>query len=337
METRSRSIITVSLSLIIGLGLILLLLRASSVRWQEVLSRSLAVDRTAFVLLSLLFALNSFLSSEKWRMTDRVIRHGEGNPVPGSTAFGLTTVGLALGQLLPIQVSMSIARTLGTLFYGRALKRGTVATLFEQAFDLLVAVIMMVASVCTLLLHAGAAVWLAFALSGALLAVIAIGGLMQPLNRLATGVATIKMCPASWRRAIAELQQSGLFQANLARPLTLISLARYFVLVLMAREVSVGIHIDIPLWCLAAAVPFALLAAVVGVTPGGLGLTEAAYAAVFNLFGLRLAVATQWAIAGRLLFCAAAFVVAGFGSTVWVVSAALQRARARSAQNATQA
>jgi hypothetical protein len=333
---RFRSIITISLSLVVGVGLIVLLLLASSVRWQDVLSRSLAVDRMAFARLCLLFGLNSFLSSEKWRMADRVITHGEVNPLPRSTAFGLTTVGVALGQFLPIQISMSITRTLGTLVYGRALRRGTVATLFEQAFDFLAAVLMMVASVCTQLLHAGAALWLALAVCGALLAVSAVGSLMAVVNRLTTRVATNKMCPARWRRTLIELQQSGLFQANLARPLTLISVARFAVLVLMTREVSVGIHIAIPLWRLAAAVPFGLLAAVVGITPGGLGLSEAAYATFFNLSGLPLAVSTQWAIANRLLGCAAAFVAAAFGVMVAVAGRVFGRSRTRSEESAAQ-
>jgi len=189
---RSRSFITVSLSLVVGL--IVLLLLASSVRWQEVVGRSLAVDRMAFIRLSLLFALNSFLSTEKWRLADGVISHGEGNRLYRPTAFGLTTVGVALGQFLPIQVSMSIARTLGTLVYGRALRRGTVATLFEQAFDFLVAVLMMAASVGTQLLHAGPALWLAFAICGALLAVSAAGSSMGVVNRLTTRATAGDIC-----------------------------------------------------------------------------------------------------------------------------------------------
>ena len=333
---RSRSIITISLSLVVGVGLIVLLLLASSVRWQDVLSRSLAVDRMAFARLSLLFALNSFLSSEKWRMADRVITHGEVNPLPRSTAFGLTTVGVALGLFLPIQVSMSIARTLGTLVYGRALRRGTVATLFEQGFDFLVAVLMMAASVCTLLFHGGWALWLAFAVACALLGVLSVGSLMEVVNRLTTRAAASKMCPARWRRTLTELQQSGLFQAILARPLTLISVARFAVLALMTREVSVGIHIAIPLWRLAAAVPFGLLAAVVGITPGGLGLSEAAYATFFRLSGLSLAVSAQWAIANRLLACAAAFVAAAFGVMVAVAGKVFERSRTQSEESATQ-
>ena len=336
MRMNLRSVMTISLSLVVGVGLIVLLLLASSVRWQDVLSRSLAVDRMAFARLSLLFALNSFLSSEKWRRADRVITHGEVNPLSRSTAFGLTTAGVALGQLLPIQVSMSITRTLGTLVYGRALRRGTVATLFEQAFDFLVAVLMMAASVCTQLLHAGAALWLACAISGALMGVVSAGSLMEVVSRLATRAETAKICPARWRRTLTDLRQSGLFEANLARQLTLISVARFVVLVLITREVSVGVHIPIPLWRLATAVPFGLLAAVVGITPGGLGLSEAAYATFFNLSGLPLAISTQWAIANRLLSSAAAFVAAGFGALLAVACKAFERSRTRGAENAAQ-
>ena len=333
---RPRSIIAVLVSLLVGIGLIVLLLLASNVSWQEVLGRSLAVDRMAFVRLALLFALNSFLSSEKWRMTDHVISHGEGNPLPRSTAFGLTTMGVALGQFLPIQVSMSIARTLGTVLYGRALRRGTVATLFEQAFDLLVALLMIVASACTLLVHGGGPVWLAFGLCGALLGVSGVGSLMRLVNRLAGRLTAKRTNWVRWRRTLFDFQQSGLFQENLARPLTLISLARFVVLVLMTDQVSSGIHIAIPLWRLAAAVPFGLLAAVVGITPGGLGVSEAAYAAMLRLSGLSLVASMQWAIANRLLSFAAAMVAAILGVLLAVAGKGFERFRTQSPKNVTQ-
>jgi hypothetical protein len=322
--------------LVVGIGLIVLLLLASSVRWQEVFSRSLAVDRMAFVRLALLFTLNTFLSSVKWRMTDRVISKGEGRPLPTPTAFGLTAIGVAFGQFLPIQISMSIARTLGTLVYGRALRRGTVATLFEQAFDLFVAVLMMVASACTLLVHGGGAVWLAFGLFGALLGVSGVGSLMKLANRLAARLTVQATYAAHSRPSLAELQQSGLFHANLARPLTLISFARFVVLVLIASQVSSGVHIAIPLWRLGAAVPFGLLAGVVGITPGGLGLSEAAYATFFKLSGLSLALSTQWAIANRLLATAAIFIVGGVGAVLVAASRVFETSCTRSEGNAAQ-
>lgn len=335
-KRRSRSFITLALSLVAGIGLIVVLPLASSVRWQEVIARSLAVDRMAFLRLALLFALSSFLSSEKWRMTDRVICHGEGDPVPRSTAFVLTTVGVALGQFLPIQVTMSLARTLGTFVHGRALRRGTVATLFEQSFDLFVTVLMVMAAAGTRLLRGGAALWLALALAGAVLAVSAVGTLMNVADWLTARLAAKRTRVARWRSAIAELRESGLFQAGLARRLTLISLARFVLLVLMASQVSTGIHLAIPLWRLASAVPFGLLVAVAGITPGGLGLAEAANAAALDLSGIPLAVSTQWAIANRLLSIAAVFVVAGFGVVLLVARKVFPGSRTESPQNAAQ-
>jgi len=325
-----RSIVMILGSLLAGVGLIVLLLRASSVRWQEVLGRSLAVDRMAFIRLSLLVALSSVLSSEKWRMTDRVISRGFANPLPRATAFGLTALGVALGQFLPIQVSMSVTRTLGTMFHRRPLRRGTVATLFEQAFDLLVTILMIAAAACTRLWHGGAAMWLLFAVFGALLVVSGVGILMGLVSRLATRVSSLRICPARWRKVLTELQQSGLFEANLARPLTLISVARFAILVLMSSQVSSGIHIAIPLWRLAAAIPFGLLAAAAGITPGGLGIAEAANAAVLNWCGLPLALSTQWAIANRLLSSAAVFAVAGLSVILLLAFKSLERLRPQS-------
>jgi hypothetical protein len=192
---------------------------------------------------------------------------------------------------------------------------------------------MMAASVCTLLLHGGWALWLAFAVACALLGVISVGSLMKVVNRLATRAATSKMCPARWHPTLTELQQSGLFQASLSRPLTLISFARFVVLVLIASQVSSGVHIAIPLWRLGAAVPFGLLAAVVGITPGGLGLSEAAYATFFKLSGLSLALSTQWAMANRLLATAAIFIVGGVGAMLVVAGRVFERLRTRRALN----
>jgi len=329
MKVGIGSIIMILVSLLAGAGLVYLLLVASSVRWQEVLGRSLAVDRMAFVRLSFLVALSSALSAEKWRMTDRVISRGVADPLPRTTAFGLTALGVALAQFLPIQVSMSVMRTLGTLFRGRALRRGTVATLFEQAFDFLVTVLMMGVAACTRLARGGGAMWLLFAFVGVLLVVSSVGRLMGIVSRLTMRAAALRICPARARRALTELQQSGLFEANLARPLTLISVGRFVILVLMASQVSSGIHLAIPLWRLAATVPFGLLAAAAGITPGGLGIAEAANAAVLNWCGLPLTISTEWAIANRLVCSAAVFAVAGLAVILLLTLKSLERLRAQ--------
>ena len=46
----------------------------------------------------------------------------------------------------------------------------------------------------------------------------------------------------------------------------------------MAGETAQAIGVHIPLWHLAAAMPFVIIACVIVVTPGGLGVNELSYA-----------------------------------------------------------
>jgi uncharacterized membrane protein YbhN (UPF0104 family) len=52
---------------------------------------------------------------------------------------------------------------------------------------------------------------------------------------------------------------------------------------------------------MAAAMPFATLANVIGITPGGIGVNELASVTALHLFGTPLDIASQWALANRVL------------------------------------
>jgi len=111
-------------------------------------------------------------------------------------------------------------------------------------------------------------------------------------------------------KSIAGLQQSGLLNPSLARQLMSLSAARFAIQVLMAGETAQAIGVHIPLWHLAAAMPFVIIACVIVVTPGGLGVNELSYATTLHLFGTPLNVGAQWALANRVLVASSCFVVA---------------------------
>ena len=327
---KPRSVLLTLLSLLVGITLVVLLAARADVSWHAFAIQLGTTDPVVFIRLSLLFALNTYLSSAKWRLTDRVLRGPTDGALPRSTAFAMSSIGVALGQILPIQFSMSLARTVGTWVYGRALRRGTLGTLFEQGFDFLILSFLMAASAVTLLLHGGAATWFASALLISGFALWGVGSAMKPASRLTAHFAANGSNGGDhvrWRRLLTELHNSGLLQSHLARQLMAISTVRFAVQVLMASQTAAAIRADIPLWHLAAAVPFALVVAVVGITPGGLGLAEFTFAGTLTLFGTPPAVATQWAIANRLLVFASAFVVAVFGAMVLFREKARRKAR----------
>ena len=77
----------------------------------------------------------------------------------------------------------------------------------------------------------------------------------------------------------------------------------------MAGQTAVAIGVHIPLWHLAAAMPFVIIACVIVVTPGGLGVNELSYATTLHLFGTPLNVGAQWALANRVLVASLACLV----------------------------
>jgi uncharacterized membrane protein YbhN (UPF0104 family) len=254
--------------------------------------------------LVLLTGLHVYLSSLKWRRVDASLRRASESAPSATMSFALTSTGVALGQILPVQLSMSIARTLGTYLHGRALKRGTGGTLFEQAFDVLIVGYLAIASGITRFYRGGERMWLVCALTMTAAAILAAGPLVELLRR--------QVFAPSNRifRSMAKLQQSGLMNPGLARQLLVLSAARFVVQVLMAGQTAAALGIHIPLWHFAAAMPFVIIACVIVVTPGGLGVNELSYATTLHLFGTPLNVGAQWALANRVLVASSCLVVA---------------------------
>ena len=89
-----------------------------------------------------------------------------------------------------------------------------------------------------------------------------------------------------------------------------LSATRFVIQALMAAQAAKAIGVHIPLWHLAAAMPFVIIACVIVVTPAGLGVNELSYATALHMFGTPLAIGAQWALANRFLVASSCFVVA---------------------------
>jgi uncharacterized membrane protein YbhN (UPF0104 family) len=111
-------------------------------------------------------------------------------------------------------------------------------------------------------------------------------------------------------RALFELRRSGLLNAGLARRLVILSALRFCVVVLMSVQTAEAINVHIPIWQMAASVPFVVMASVIALTPGGLGVNELTSVTALKIFGTPLAVGAQWALANRALVAVSYFFVA---------------------------
>lgn len=274
-----------------------------------------------FAILVLLVGFNAFLAGMKWRMVDERLERENPSPLPVSFYFGLSAIGVAVGQVAPVQVGTALSRSIGSHFYGgRAIMRGTGATLFEQLFDLLVAAYLAVASVIVLLTGAGALAWallaVAMGVAGLFFTTIAV----RLVAATAHWLGSMEML-AGRRRVLGLLESvagSALLAPEVARWLFFLSLVRFAGLCVMAVMTSRAVGIDIPLWQIGGMMPFGVLANLIAITPGALGINEWTMVSVLVMFGPSFSVSAQWAVVNRVLMAGASFIVGLVAVTVAV-------------------
>jgi hypothetical protein len=298
-------------SIALAIALIALLIKIGRVDLRAVLRQLQGVSLISFTKVVLLNCLLVLCSTEKWRSIDAAWRKTSDAVPSRMTSFTLTSVGLAVGVFLPVQLAMSTARTLGTYVHGRALKRGTAGTLLEQGFDLLTVGVLAAASGITRLYHGGAVMWAISAAVMIALALSATNPSIRLIRRSAISFNTQTAGPHNRvLRSFWELRHSGLLNAGLARRLVVLSSLRFGVVTLMSIQTARAIGLNIPLWQMAAAIPFVAIASIIALTPGAVGVNELASVTALAVFGTPLAVGAQWALANRVLVSVSYFLVA---------------------------
>ncbi len=283
------------------------------------------VSATVFAVLVALTALHIYLSSVKWRKIDSFLRSGSDSAPSAFASFAFTSVGVVCGQILPVQISMSAARTLGTYFYGSALKRGTAGSLFEQSFDVWIMGFLAVASGITWLAGGGAVVYLISATVMTAVAIFGVGPMIQAAHWVVRSTARSRWAHTRIVRWVGELEKSGFLHAGLGRQLTLLSAMRFAVQIWMLREVATAVGAHIPAWELAAATPLVTLAYALAITPGGIGVTELGYTFALHLFGTPLQIAAQWALESRILVFVSCLLTASIGVILAVVQQGMRQ------------
>jgi uncharacterized protein (TIRG00374 family) len=311
--TRRRTFLIV-LSFVLSAVLIVILIKVGNIDLHTTLQQLKNVRWFPFAVVILLNVLLVIISTAKWRSIDSTLRKSSDSPQSRSTSFALTSVGLAIGTFLPVQFSMSTARTFGTYVHGSAIKRGAGGTLYEQGFDVLLAFFLAFASAATWFWKGGGMMWTICAVIVTAFVLLIVGPSIQFLRRLPAACATRAAVSGSrvgtLAQRISDQTQSKLFNSALARRLAMLSIARFVVVVLMSLETAEAIGLHIPLWHMAAAIPFVVISSLIALTPGGLGVNELTSTAALSVFGTPLAIGAQWALANRVLIIVSYFVVA---------------------------
>lgn len=310
-----RSLLTVA-SVALAIALIAVLINVGKIDLRLTLQQLKNVSLISFTKLVVLNALLVYLSTEKWRTIDAAWRSPSDSVPSRTTSYALTSVGLAVGIILPVQLAMATARTLGTSIHGGALKRGTAGTLLEQGFDIFTVSLLAVASGVTWFCHGGAKTWALCAAAAIALALLVVGPSVRLIQWLASFLKASTILPRNRMFLSAwELLHSGILNAGLARRLVVLSALRFGTVVSMSTETASAVGLHIPVWQMAAAIPFMIFASIIAVTPGGIGIIDLAGAGALQIFGTPLAIGAQWALANRVLVSASYLLVAACAAT----------------------
>jgi uncharacterized membrane protein YbhN (UPF0104 family) len=310
---RRRSLVTTIASGMLALALLIALAKLARVDFAQLLRLLAEVRPVPVLALVMLTSLHVLLAGEKWRLVER--RLAPGAEHSRRLCFCFTAIGMAAGQVLPMQVATALTRSFGShLVAGSGAIRGAVATVFEQMFDLMVIALCGLVSVYCVWSGdlgwwtAGAA---AVVVLGCVLVGPACGAAAAAANWLAT---TQSIMGARIGRFGHALAQSGLLDARLTRRLFALSVLRFAVLWLMAVATTHAVGLDISGVQLAAALPLVVLATALAVTPGGIGVNEWAFAGALTAFGVDFETATQCALVNRVLVAVAALIVGAAGA-----------------------
>lgn len=296
----------------LALLLVLLLFAYGGLDFAAIGRLLLGVPLPALAAIALLLGVNNALAGEKWRLIATQLQPDDAAAMPRLSYFAFTSIGVALGQVVPAQLSLVLSRSLGAhLHGGRALSRGAAATLFDYFFDVLVAALLALASILTLAAGGGGSLWAGCALALCLAGFVCYG----TAARLGAAVTRRLAALASGRlRALGEvLADSPLLLPGIGRRLLAISVARFLLLVVMGAVSARAIGLDLPVWQIAAALPFAVVANALALTPGSLGVNEWTVSSALAAFGAPFAAAAAWALVTRVLVALAAALCGGIG------------------------
>jgi len=264
--------------------------------------------------------LHCWITGLKWRYVTRLTTHGADLGLGYYLYSAL--IGL-LGQVLPLQVAMLAGRSLALRVHGKVpLRRGAGGVVFDQFFDLLIPMTMLV----PILLAATSVVSVSVAGALAVGAVALVGALVVGGGGRAVLIAiraVISIAPKQGNGAeVLQSVQRGapqLFARRTLATLYGLSTVRFANLVFRAWLVAWTLHLDLswPIVLFAnCGVTFSLIFAF---APGALGVVEWGWVGMFHLFGVGPEVATQYALSSRL-FTVGALILINIAHGILVVA-----------------
>lgn len=274
-----RSVALAVVTVVAGLLLLWWFTRSTGLGAAEVLHRFSSVKPGPLMLVLVATAASAALGGEKWRLAEGAL---SGRRPTRRQAIALSAMGTALGQVMPAPIASALVRGVGVrIRHGGGGRRGALASVWEQLFDIAVFVLFLGPAAAAVLTQD----WRFFVLGAPIVAVLVdclVGPGADLGRRYLPGAAT-------------------LLDTRLCLSLYRLSLLRFVLLTVSILGVAATIRSSIPPVALAAAIPPVGVATVLSFVPAGLGVSEWTYVVVLSLSGVAKLESAAFALMTRLL------------------------------------
>jgi hypothetical protein len=276
--SRTSTIITV-IALTCGPLLLLAWLRNVHVSWSELVAQIDRLDPRPLVVVVGCAMVNAALAGEKWRLVELRL---SGVAPARRLAIAYSLIGAALGQFLPVPLASALIRGVGNHLHLRSSgRRGALASVWEQFYDLGVVFVLLPAAFASIVMR------------DARIFVVA-----APLSAIAADPLVGWLTPRCGR--FLRLP-TALLESSVCVRLYRLSLARFVSLTLMTSCIVFATALPIPLAVLATSIPPVSASAVLSFLPAGLGVNEWSFLFILGAFGASNAVIANFALVNRLV------------------------------------
>jgi len=289
---------------LVSVGLIYFLVSRAGLTWSALAHSIAGFAGWGLACYVVLTCANLALGSLKWLLVLRVSAPNQDLHPRLCEAMLATALGEFVGQAMPVQAGIALARSFAShLGVGGSLRGNLGTTIYEQLFDLIVLCVAACTGLLALTLHLGP-IGRAGLILPSILAAVFISLRLPAL--LAVGARWLGKSPSVERsgffsgfREVAA-RSTGISSLALLQ-LTMLSILRY-VANLMRVVVLLG---ALGMWAYAvpALIGFPLIqvAGVVPITPGNLGVIEWTWSAVLMSAGATLGAAALFAVTARMV------------------------------------
>jgi len=310
----------IALPIILATLLIIVLVYFGNVDFQQLgtFFSQLNIFHILIIIFSSLFHMTT--SALKWQLVLKAFHHDNANHNPPfSFHLFYTTLGANLGQVMPIHISSMITRGIGLkAHYQGSTLSGAASSGFEQIFDILIPLVLLLPTIFVLTFDMDLSTWLAISafiliLSGLLLPLVSIK-LVESILRLIGPMAEQPKRTFFLRKSLDTVLKINNLDKTLMTKLYWLSVIRFFSLLIRALVVVSVIASTITYSAVTIALPGVVSTNIIALTPGGLGISEWGWTGLLLLQNVSMQDAVAFALLNRIVMILGLLTILAFSA-----------------------